>query len=180
MKIIIDIPEETYEYWQTHAHEYVLSEAIKNGTLLSAEGEYIKKEDAYNCFLKWRPYMATRIDKYEKEMLELPTYSFHERRIEYGTDGNLYEMSISNGKELSFPDREKGEWIPVTEKLPEEDSEVVYCSTEGVIGTCHYYKGFNNYPQTDSKKYMFDNIVAWLPIPKPYISGADMKKGENE
>ena len=46
---------------------------------LSAEGEYIKKEDAYNCFIKWRPYMATRMDKYEKEMLELPTYSFPDR-----------------------------------------------------------------------------------------------------
>ena len=48
----------------------------------SAEGEYIKKEDAYNCFLKWRPYMATRIDKYEKEMSELPTYSFPDREKE--------------------------------------------------------------------------------------------------
>lgn len=48
----------------------------------SAEGEYIKKEDAINCFLKWRPYMATRMDKYEKEMSELPTYSFPDREKE--------------------------------------------------------------------------------------------------
>lgn len=51
----------------------------KEVVIVSAEGEYIKKEDAYNCFLKWRPYMAARMDKYEKEMLELPTVSFPDR-----------------------------------------------------------------------------------------------------
>ena len=34
MQIVIDIPEETYEYWKEHCHEYVLSEAINNGTPL--------------------------------------------------------------------------------------------------------------------------------------------------
>jgi hypothetical protein len=34
MQIVIDIPEETYEYWKNHSHEYVLAEAIKNGTPL--------------------------------------------------------------------------------------------------------------------------------------------------
>ena len=31
MKMIIDIPEETYDYWKEHKYEYVLSEAIANG-----------------------------------------------------------------------------------------------------------------------------------------------------
>lgn len=31
MKLIIDIPEETYEYWKEHKYEYVLAEAIANG-----------------------------------------------------------------------------------------------------------------------------------------------------
>ena len=31
MKLIIDISEETYEYWKTHKDEYVLAEAIQNG-----------------------------------------------------------------------------------------------------------------------------------------------------
>lgn len=34
MQIVIDIPEETYEYWKTHKHEYVISEAIINGIVL--------------------------------------------------------------------------------------------------------------------------------------------------
>ena len=32
IELVIKIPEETYEYWKNHSHEYVLAEAIKNGT----------------------------------------------------------------------------------------------------------------------------------------------------
>lgn len=45
-----------------------------------------------------------------------------EERIEYGTDGNPYTLSISNGSEYSRP---TGEWI--------EDSGVVACSHCRVI-----------------------------------------------
>lgn len=45
MKIVIDIPEETYEYWKEHKHEYVLAEAISNGTPLpKGHGELIDKD----------------------------------------------------------------------------------------------------------------------------------------
>lgn len=37
MKIVIDIPEETYEYWKNHKYEYVIAEAIANSTLLPKE-----------------------------------------------------------------------------------------------------------------------------------------------
>ena len=47
MQIVIDIPEETYEYWKEHSHEYVLSEAIKNGIPLpEGHGDLIYKDDA--------------------------------------------------------------------------------------------------------------------------------------
>jgi hypothetical protein len=45
MQIVIDIPEETYEYWKNHSHEYVLAEAIKNGTPLpKGHGKLIDKD----------------------------------------------------------------------------------------------------------------------------------------
>ncbi len=34
IELVIKIPEETYEYWKTHSHEYVISEAIAKGTIL--------------------------------------------------------------------------------------------------------------------------------------------------
>jgi hypothetical protein len=45
MQVVIDIPEETYEYWKNHSHEYVLAEAIKNGIVLpSGHGRLIDKD----------------------------------------------------------------------------------------------------------------------------------------
>ena len=45
MKIVIDIPEETYKYWKEHKYEYVLAEAIANGTPLpKGHGELIDKD----------------------------------------------------------------------------------------------------------------------------------------
>ena len=88
VQLIIEIPKETYEYWQTHAHEYVLSEAIKNGTPLSAEGKYIKKEDLFERTINRNSVWNTITDSsgwgLEEIVNDLPTYS--------------------------FPNREKGEW----------------------------------------------------------------------
>lgn len=42
VKLIIEIPEETYEYWKTHRDEYVLAEAIGKGILLDIVKAKIK------------------------------------------------------------------------------------------------------------------------------------------
>lgn len=73
---------------------------------------------------------------------------------------------------VSHYDENRGEWIPVSERLPENDTEVVYQSERGGVGSCHYYNGFNNYPNTDPD-CIFTDIVAWIPIPEPYK--ADMR-----
>lgn len=51
IELVIKIPEETYEYWKEHKHEYVLAEAIANGIPLpkghvfeiTKDGEIIEK-----------------------------------------------------------------------------------------------------------------------------------------
>ena len=49
MQIVIDIPEETYEYWKEHKHEYVLAEAIANGTPLpKGHGDLIDRDELQN------------------------------------------------------------------------------------------------------------------------------------
>lgn len=56
MKLIIDIPKATYDYWKEHKDEYILSEAIANaipyddsGDLISRSAlkEYVKKVEDY-------------------------------------------------------------------------------------------------------------------------------------
>lgn len=34
IELVIKIPQETYEYWKNHSHEYVIAEAICKGTIL--------------------------------------------------------------------------------------------------------------------------------------------------
>lgn len=58
-------------------------------------------------------------------------------------------------------------WIPVTERLPENDTEVLYCDEHEVIGTCHFWNGFNKYKHSDGENEMTD-IVAWMYLPEPY------------
>lgn len=58
-------------------------------------------------------------------------------------------------------------WIPATERLPENDTEVLYCDEHEVIGTCHFWNGFNKYKHSDGENEMTD-IVAWMYLPEPY------------
>ena len=61
----------------------------------------------------------------------------------------------------SFPDREKGEWIPVSERLPEEDGRYL-CTYETEFGDCvdfgKFYKG----------DWFVGRVIAWQPLPETY------------
>ena len=47
VKLIIEIPVETYEYWKTHRDEYVLAEAIGKGVLIDDVKAEIEKMKLY-------------------------------------------------------------------------------------------------------------------------------------
>lgn len=61
-----------------------------------------------------------------------------------------------------------GEWIPCSERLPEEDGEyLVWVRYEGreFTTTEEYEDGMWNY----SGAYNFnDKVIAWMPLPKAY------------
>ena len=90
MKLIIDIPEEKelidkalwYDISDFDDEDLnIIREAIAHGTPVSAEGEYIKKEDA--LFKKWQ-FKFKDVDGEHwfvnvKDIENLPTYSFPDR-----------------------------------------------------------------------------------------------------
>lgn len=59
MQIVIDIPEGTYEYWKEHCHEFVLSEAIKNGTPLPKGHGRLIDADALELDYDWGEYTTS-------------------------------------------------------------------------------------------------------------------------
>ena len=79
MKIIIDIPEEQrYEWVKRCNHHYQLSEndvmsllnGVKNGTPISAEGEYIKKSDVLEELEESGTFYRKRADEYKDTDVE--------------------------------------------------------------------------------------------------------------
>ena len=126
--------------------------------------EYIKKEDATKALSDHFMYLqrlkhdeGNGCKKYEQAGInwclntlnELPTYS--------------------------FPDREKGEWIPVSERLPETHQDILLELRSGEMLTgfkaetepyfyCHGADGCYIEPQ---------NVLAWQPLPEPYKKGGE-------
>jgi hypothetical protein len=70
MQIVIDIPEETYEYWKNHSYEYVLAEAIKNGVVLpSGHGDLIDREELLKLPIDKANYPSNYV-KYAQTIIE--------------------------------------------------------------------------------------------------------------
>lgn len=75
----------------------------------------------------------------------------------------------------ALEERPTGEWIPVSERLPEE-------SLNSVIGwdayreKCVFVQYMDGHFQITGKPESF-NIVAWKPMPEPYKEG---RKNEQE
>lgn len=62
----------------------------------------------------------------------------------------------------------KTDWIPVTERLPEERGEYLITTTDGQVDKCFFIgKG---------ERYFFgmhEYVTAWMPLPKPYEKGEE-------
>lgn len=61
------------------------------------------------------------------------------------------------------------EWIPVTERLPDEETDVLICNIDGDIaissGSCSTeVKGFIWY----TSGWRFGKVIAWMPLPEPW------------
>lgn len=61
-------------------------------------------------------------------------------------------------------------WIPVEERLPEENTNVIACFAHGTVTEMYFYDGIFH----GVYDYTTKVIIAWQPLPEPY------QKGESE
>lgn len=65
-----------------------------------------------------------------------------------------------------------GEWIPVSERLPEEDGIYLVQFKSGNLYTCRYCEGWNcnrdHITGNVNRGLEVFTVVAWMPLPEPY------------
>lgn len=61
-------------------------------------------------------------------------------------------------------------WIPVSERLPEEETDVLICNGHGDIELSmgSYSTEFENDFIWYTSGWSFGKVIAWMPLPKPY------------
>lgn len=62
-----------------------------------------------------------------------------------------------------------GKWIPVTERLPEGDKEVLVTSDWGFLYIAEYEvfsDGVGRWSETVEGRFI--DVTAWMPLPEPY------------
>lgn len=75
----------------------------------------------------------------------------------------------AEAEELKEPNMERsaedcGGWVPCSERMPEENQNVIACFAHGTVTELRFYdKKFHGIYEYDEKV-----IVAWMPLPKAY------------
>ena len=66
------------------------------------------------------------------------------------------------------------QWIPVSERLPEDKQVVFVQDTNGTMWIWKYfsenleYKGPYQWEDENGEWQLIDEVVAWMPLPEPY------------
>jgi len=81
------------------------------------------------------------------------------------------DMAISDLSE------NKGEWIPVSERLPEDGKYVLFCDIDDDIMIGYHVKGrpVTHFLQDGTYEDM-KNVRAWQPLPEPYKAESEVSK----
>lgn len=59
-------------------------------------------------------------------------------------------------------------WIPCSERLPEDNTDVIVCFYSGIVTEMRYWENGNF---QGIYEYTTKSIVAWMPLPEPYREG---------
>ena len=64
--------------------------------------------------------------------------------------------------------REQTRWIPVSERLPKEETDVLICNSKGNIVVARYMVFDDGTLEWYTSKWHTGEVTAWMPLPEPY------------
>ena len=125
--------------------------------VMAYTGICMLKGDKFNIF-----------HKYAEDIMGRPVYTH-----EFGVD--LFTNELKKKAEPDFialckDNNSETKWVPVTERLPEEDGTYLVTVRDEDLGFTTDYA----YYSTDDNQWSLDDewldgdIVAWMPMPEPY------------
>ena len=142
------------------------------------KGDLISRQAVLDELEKWDWQELYLPIHFKENILDnLPTYSFPEV-VHIKNEEELLKrlkecpLEVIAPTAVSFPEREKGKWIPVSKRLPDEEHEV-YCQLSDGSNAVLYVQ--DNWGQMEWVDGMMGtgtyDVVAWREKPEPYKKG---------
>ena len=91
-------------------------------------------------------------------------------RFECGEWEGLAKTIIKRFEQLPSAQPEQ-QWIPCSERLPEDEQPILFSTTTGRVhqGRFHRDNSVNRWYSSLDKMRAYNNVVnAWMPLPEPY------------
>lgn len=82
----------------------------------------------------------------------------------------LVEWLVDKTPGIEVPDKDVGEWILCSDRLPEEDTDVLVCNEKGQIAISmgSYSTELSGAWIWYTTGWRFGKVIAWKPLPEPY------------
>ena len=87
--------------------------------------------------------------------------------IDYSRIPEMTVEKFDEAMTMMMESFEKNQWIPVTERLPEEGPDILVCDIDGDIEVAHLSRLFRT-EFFSSYGDKIKNVKAWMPLPEPW------------
>lgn len=186
VKLIIEIPK----YYLGHPQDYTcLAECVRRGIPLDTVKDWkfyydhgyaqAKRDLSENKGEKGTDLISRKSAQAKiKKICEKYGYTYDDSGVfEWGTSSKAWGHALDDLPTYFVPEREKGEWIPVTERLPKDGQSVLFCDIDDDIMVGYHVKGrpATHFSQDGTYEDM-KNVRAWQPLPEPYKAESEDKK----